>query len=319
MNSQMHVLVWLSVVLLFPTGKVNADKTTSILVEAQAALAAGDYDKAYAAYQIVAKDERNALAQFNLGLFYQNGWGRAKDEVAACRWFEQAAAWGVPTAQHLTGLCVEAGVHRATDGAEAAIWYQKAAQAGQIHAYCNLGNLFMHGKGVTKNPVKALELCYPVAQQGSLPAQIWMGKFYYAGDPAILDRNKAYQWFEVAAQKQSPEAFYYLGMMIHQDLMPQHTIQVARKMFEQAAALKYVPAYFQTGKSFFEAEPDPETNRLSAEHLAKAYLWLSATLQRSENAHELIESRQMLEQILAIMPEAWLPELDRKIAQHIQQ
>jgi len=39
-----------------------------------------------------------------------------------------------------------------------------------------------------------------------------------------------------------------------------HTPQKARQMFEQAAALKYVPAYFQTGKGFYTAEPDPLTN-----------------------------------------------------------
>jgi len=152
-----------------------------------------------------------------------------------------------------------------------------------------------------------------------VPAQIWMGKFYAAGDPSILDHNKAYQWFEAAAQKQSAEAFYHLGALLQQGFMPGHGSQEARNMFEQAAALHYIPAYFQAGKSFYHAEPDPETNLLSAEHLAKAYLWLSATLQRSENPHELTESKQMLQQILTIMPETWRPDLDQKVAQHLQQ
>lgn len=92
-----------------------------------------------------------------------------------------------------------------------------------------------------------------------------------------------------------------------------------RSQYLAAAALKFVPAYFQTGKGFFNAEPEPQTHRLPAEHLAKAYVWLSAALQRSENPGEQSESKQILQQILAIMPETWLAELDQKVAQHLQQ
>jgi len=88
-------------------------------------------------------------------------------------------------------------------------------------------------------------------------------------------------------------------------------------MFEKAAALKYVPAYFQTGKGFYTAEPNPETNQLSAEHLAKAYVWLSATVQRSENPEEIITAKEILQKILAVMPKTWLAELDHKVAQHL--
>lgn len=303
--------------LLF-AGSAGAS-TSQPLQEAQAMLAAGDYEKAFAAYYTAAEKDQNPLAQFSIGLFYQNGWGRAVDKVAACQWFEQAAQGGIPTAQHLTGTCLEEGVHRPADPEQAAIWYQKAAQAGHFHAYCHLGNLYMTGKGVPKDPGKALALCHPAAQQGSVPAQIWMGKFYLEGDPSIQNRQEAYRWFEAAAQKQTPEAFYYLGHIIQKGLFEGHAPQKARQMFEQAAALKYVPAYFQTGKGFFNAEPDLQTHQLSAEHLAKAYVWLSAALQRSESPNEQSESKQMLQQILAIMPETWLAGLDQKVAQHLQQ
>lgn len=209
-------------------------------------------------------------------------------------------------------------MHRPTDYTAAASWFEKAAQSGQSHAFCNLGNLYMTGQGVPKNPIKALELCHPTAQQGSVPAQIWMGKFYLEGDQSVRDHKKAYQWFEAAAQKQSPEAFYYLGIIIRQGLLPEHTPQKARQMFEQAAALKHIPAYFQAGKSFYNAEPNPETNQLSAEHLAKAYLWFSATTQQSEDTKETTEAKKILKQILAVMPETWLSDLDSKVTQHIQ-
>ncbi len=286
--------------------------------QAQSALASGDYEKAFTGYHDVAINHKNALAQFSLGLFYQNGWGRAIDKAAACQWFEKAAQGDIPAAQHLTGICLEEGTHRPADPATAASWFQKAAQAGHFHSYCHLGNLLMTGKGVPKDPMKALELCRPAAQQGSIPAQLWLGKFYLQGDPAIQDRQEAYRWFAAAAQKQAPEGFYYLGMLMKQGIAEEQTAKKTRQMFELAATFNYVPAYFQAGTHFFAAEPDPKTNRLSAEHLAKAYLWISAAIQRSEDTEEILAAQSIRQKIIAIMPETWLDELDRKIAQHLQ-
>ncbi len=315
------LLIFLSAVLLSESiaGSANTQPDSSqVMKDAQVALASGEYEKAFAGYDAVARNDQNALAQFSLGLFYQNGWGRAIDKTAACQWFEKAAQGGIPVAQHLTGICLDEGTHRPADPAAAANWFQKAGQAGHFHSYCHLANFFMIGKGVHKDPIKALELCRPAAQQGSIPAQIWLGKFYLQGDPSIQDKQEAYRWFAAAAQKQAPEGFYYLGILMQQESPEGQIAGKTRQMFEQAATLNYVPAYFQAGKHFFAAEPDPETNQLSAEHLAKAYLWISAAIQRSEDAEEILAARSIRQQILTIMPETWLAELDQKIAQHLQ-
>lgn len=288
------------------------------LKTAQALLASGDYDNAFGQYRAAAVNGNHPLAQFTLALFYQNGWGRAIDRKAACEWFEQAAQNGVPAAQHMTGLCFEEGMHHPADPATAAQWFHKAAQAGHLNSYCHLGNLLMTGNGITKDPLQALALCRPVALQGSVPAQVWMGKFYLHGDSTVRNPQDAYQWFLAAAQKQSAEAFHHLGMMLHQGVIENPDAEQTRQLFEQAAALKYVPAYFQAGKHFFAAQPDAETNRLPAEHLAKAYLWISAAIQRSEDTEEILAAQSIRQQILAIMPKTWLAELDRKIAQHLQ-
>ncbi|MBX3617352.1 tetratricopeptide repeat protein [Nitrosomonas sp.] len=315
------LLIFLSAVLLSESSPGSANtqpNNNQVIKDAQVALAAGEYEKAFAGYDSAVRNDQNTLAQFSLGLFHQNGWGRPIDKMIACQWFEKAAQGGIPAAQHLTGICYEEGTHRPADPTAAASWFQKAGQAGHFHSYCHLGNLLMTGKGIPKDPIKALELCRPAAQQGSIPAQLWLGKFYLQGDPSIRDKQEAYRWFTAAAEKQVPEGFYYLGMLMQQEPPNEQTAEKTRQMFEQAAALHYVPAYFQAGKHFFAAEPDPETNRLPAEHLAKAYLWLSTAIQRSEDAEEILAARSIRQQILAIMPETWLVELDQKIAQHLQ-
>ena len=294
---------------------VNYDRDVK---SAQAALAAGNYAQAFDLYHAAAVNGHHSLAQFSLAQFYQNGWGLAVDRKTACEWFERAAHNGIPAAQHMTGLCYENGAHRTADPATAAEWFNKAAQAGHLNSYCHLGNLMMTVNGIAKDPDQALELCRSAALQGSVPAQIWMGRFYLYGDPAIRNPQNAYEWFLSAAQKQSAEAFYHLGMMLDQGANEVHNATQTRQLFEQAAALKYIPAYFQAGKHFYQAQPEPETGQLSAEHLAKAYLWISAAVQRSQDAQEVAAAIAIRQQILSVMPQTWLAELDRKVTHYMQ-
>lgn len=62
-----------------PRGPQGPDKA---LAQAQKILAAGDYGKAYPAFERLAAD--SPLAQFTLGLFEHEGWGRPANPAAAC-------------------------------------------------------------------------------------------------------------------------------------------------------------------------------------------------------------------------------------------
>ena len=53
-------------------------------------------------------------------------------------------------------------------------------------------------------------------------------------------------------------------------------LPTARHWFETAASQKYQPAYLPTGELYFNGPADPNTGGLSANDLAKTYLWLSA-------------------------------------------
>lgn len=317
MNKFTTLLLFIANLTLSANCLAAADNA-QLMQKAQAALSAADYPTAFSLYIQAEKEESNFLAQFTLGLFYQLGWGRAVDEQAACTWFEKSAHGGIPAGQHFAGLCVERGVNGPADPVAAAHWFTQAAAGGHDQSLCNLGNLYMTGKGVAKDPNKALELCYRSAQQGVVPAEVWMGKFLMEGDESIRDVKQAYGWFEAAARKNEPEAFYYLGVIMRKGMFEGHTPLQARNMFEQAAALWYVPAYFPTGTLYAHAEPEPKTKSLSAEDLALAYLWLSATLKRSTDPAELADAKVMLAQIQRVMPKSWRPELDQKVATHLK-
>ena len=314
----MYNLLTIIVIVIFTLSPVQARTDLAAeLKEAQKTLAAGDYKTAYTEYIKIAREKNNSLAQFTIGSFYQFGWGRAVDSAEACRWYEKAAAGGIPAAQHFLGDCLMQGIHRSPDPAMAASWYEKAAALGYHLSLCSLAELYMTGNGVRRNPVKGLELCRQAAERASVPAQVRMGRFLLEGDESIRDFEEAHHWFELAAQKNSAQAQYSLAVMLRDGLGRPRVPEAARYWFEMAAAQGYAPAYFPTAQLYYTAPADPHTGRLSEHDLAKAYLWVSAAVKRSKKPEELNQAADMLARIRTIMPETWEPALDAKVAEHL--
>ena len=174
MKNAWFLAIILGTLLFYNQAQARIDWATEVK-EAQAALNAGQYDKAYAEYLRIAEEKNNPLAQFAIALFHQNGWGRREDPVAACRWYEKAAAGGIPAAAHFFANCLAEGVDRPPDPAKAAVWYDKAAALGHHLSLCSMAELYMTGNGVSKEPSKGLSLCRQVAERGVVPAQTKMG------------------------------------------------------------------------------------------------------------------------------------------------
>lgn len=288
--------------------------TRIALNEAQQWLAEGNYQKAYAAFLFHAQSQQNPLAQFTLGLFHQHGWGMAIDSAQACQWFEKAAENGVPAASHFLGECYRDGLHQPTDYANALHWFQKAAELGHVVSLCSMAKLIMQGKGAPKDPQKALNICQQAASAGSVNAQLQLGQLYLHGDASIRNPPQAAKWFSHAAEKESLAAYYYLGK-IHED--EHNDSATALSWYEMAASRGYLPAYLPTARLYFNAPVANQTQMPTAENLAKAYLWLSATRQRSKDNHESYAAENMLKKVEQIMPASWKKDLDQKVIQHI--
>ncbi len=91
------------------------------------------------------------IAQYNLGVLYENGSGVAQDFKAAAAWYAKAAAQGFSNAQFNLGLLHESGMGVAQDFKTAAAWCAKAAAQGQADAQYNLGLCYENGSGVAQD------------------------------------------------------------------------------------------------------------------------------------------------------------------------
>ena len=284
---------------------------------AQAALAAKDYEKAYSLYQ--RQNERSALAQFVVGMFYQEGWGRPRDPAAACTWFEKAAKRKVPTAENNWADCLAQGIGRPPDVPEALKWYERAAQHGHLISACNAADYYMQGQGVPQDVQRGIALCMPVAQASSPPAMLRLAHYYQQGNFVPQDLPRARAWYQEAAELGNPEAQYHLGLMLAQGEGGPANLQAGAFWLETAASAGHVPAYLPTALLYAKFPVDPDTGMLSAEHLAKAYLWNSAAKKTVVDAAMRAAIDRLDAMIGAVMPTAWRSALDQQVAAHLAQ
>lgn len=302
-------------VLLFSAQVLAAGDLAAELVDAQAALAAGEYDRAYPLYLAVA-EKGNPLAQFSVAMFHDRGWGRHReDRVKACQWYRKAAQGNIPAGAHFHAQCLDQGVSGTADPNEAARWYARAAELGHHMSWCDLAEMHMTGRGVSKDPEKAISLCRKAAELGAMPAYLRLGRWLLYGDESIRSPEAAHAWFEAVSQL--PEAQYHLGVMHRDGLGTVVEPDEARQWFERAASQGYLPAYFQTASLYFAFSPDIKRNKPPADILAKTYMWLQATLQRSGDAVEREKATAMLDQVLQIMPGSWVATLDGRVSEHL--
>lgn len=285
------------------------------LQAAQQALAAGDYPKAYARYSRHAA--KNPLAQFTLGLFHQNGWGRPADESAACRWFEKSARKRTPAAQHFLGDCLVKGTHRAADPAAARELYLDAAAGGHLISLCSAADLYIKGQGVEKDAKRGLALCAQAAQANSPPAMLRLADYYREGTDVPQDLAAARHWYRQAAELRAAEGQYRLGVMLAEGRGGEPDPNAALFWLETAASEGYAPAYLPTAILYANADPMAETGTLAPEHLAKIYLWNTAAKARNYDPAQLAEIARIEALVTQVMPVSWRNDLDRQVRDHL--
>jgi len=298
-----------------PLAQAVARDLAAELEPAQRALAAKDYPTAHRRFARLA--DRNPLAQFTLGLFEQQAWGRPANAAAACEWFDKAAHGNIPAAQQFLGDCLARGIGRAVDGPAALHWYEKAAQSGIVYALCSAGEMYLTGRALPKDSARGLALCAAAAQAGSPPAMLRLADLYRLGTEIPADPRLARYWYEQAAQRHQHEAQYRLAVMLSEGQGGKADVPQARAWLEQAAMDGYARAYLPLAILYANAAPDPATGALAADDLAKVYMWNSAARATTTDTAQLAEIDQIEKLTLAVMPATWKPVLDRRVADHL--
>ena len=114
----------------------------------------GDYALAERDFRPLA-ERGNVLAQYKLGLMYNNGEGVPQDFRQAVNWFNRAAVLGYAPAQSSLGVKFEKGQGVKRNYSEAVRWYRFGAEQGYAMAQYRLGRMYVLGQGVRRDYTEA--------------------------------------------------------------------------------------------------------------------------------------------------------------------
>jgi TPR repeat protein len=171
----------------------------------------GDYAKALEEW-LPEAEAGNAMAQHNVAIIFETGAGLPqKDPGAAAKWYERAAAQGVPAAQNNLGLMASQGRGVKQDMARAIELWQQASASGHAMAEYNLALMYADGKGVPQDTAKAIELLQSSAAQNFAGAQYSLGQMYRLGVGVQKDEAEARRWYSAAARQGHREAIQILS------------------------------------------------------------------------------------------------------------
>jgi uncharacterized protein len=176
--------------LLATQGDAEAQHTLGFLyhfgVNYKGARVPQDYKEAIRWYRKAA-DQGCADSQDQLGELYISGKGDPQDYQEAARGFR-------------------AGMKVPQNSQEAARWYRLAAEQGYSFAQHHLGNMYLHGEGVTKDVQEGLRWIRLAAEQGLSIAQGHLGLMYAVGEGVPQDYVQAHMWLNLVAAQDVTQA-----------------------------------------------------------------------------------------------------------------
>jgi len=144
---------------------------------------------------------------FNLAHMYSDGLGVAQDWEKAVHWYTRAYEGGSVPACYRLGVIREDGRDGSpADPAAAAGFFEKCVGAGYDPAMVRLGDLYMEGRGVQRNPDKAVKLYIQASNENNADAMLRLGKASLSGEGMVKSANNAKKWLRKASARGNEEA-----------------------------------------------------------------------------------------------------------------
>lgn len=275
-------------------------------------------DEAIASFQS-SFSECTAATQNKLGIKFAS----LKQHQKAFLLFAQASERGHPLAQFNLGLCFENGKGVDKDLVQAAECYKNAAAQGQSGAIYNLALFYMEGLGgLPKDQQHSLELLKEAAGNGLCKAQLYLGLYYADESADHCDYYKAIPYLEMAAAKKDPSAEFNLGICYERGLGIERDMSRAAHFYKAAAEHGHTGAQYNLGVFYEHGLGGFSVNKNEA---ARFYC-MAAEAGDEDARHNLLLLRKQLEaEKLArhsVQPQNLVFSLFKKMAQpggmHVQ-
>ena len=149
-------------------------------------------------------------------------------------------------------------------------WLNKAAAQNHAGAQCEIGLIYLEGKGVKQNNKEAVKWLKKSAEQGYAQAQFKLGGLYYKGQGVVQDYSKSFSWWSKAAEQNNAGAIYNLGASYEMGWGVQQNKQEAIKYYKLAVDLGDTDApedLERLGVSYRKKAEASQPTKLQAKHV----------------------------------------------------
>ncbi|KAF9932109.1 Protein sel-1 1 [Linnemannia zychae] len=174
------------------------------------------YAKVYTqamSWYTMAAEQGDAVAQYQLGVMYDQAIGVTQDVVKAMAYYKKAAERDNASALCGIGYLHHRGLGVPKSHTEAMNWYQRAAHHGSASALSSIGYLYERGYGVAQSLDKARSFYHRAAEQDNSHGQNNLGYFYLRNQGEYQSYPQAIVWFRKAADQGQTGAQVSIGYM----------------------------------------------------------------------------------------------------------
>ncbi|WP_133140780.1 tetratricopeptide repeat protein [Legionella genomosp. 1] len=178
----------------------------------------------------------DAIAQYDLGLLYENGKGMPVNPEKAREYFQQAAEQGYGKAMtQLAGLYFN-GINGIRDEQQALHWYKKAVAAGDSGAMYQLGLLSETGVATKLDFPNAVSYYQQASDLGNEKAQMALARMYQYGIGVQKDIQHAADIYKGLAANSNAYAQYQLAMMYIDGQLGEPSIAQGKPLLVKASS-----------------------------------------------------------------------------------
>ena len=163
-----------------------------------------------------------------------------------------------------------AAAYATANYADAFIYLAPLAERGDDHAQYLLGEMYLKGLGLIKDPAMAMKWLSQAAQVGNVQAQVSLGEMYDRGEAGKPDPDEALKWMQAAADQGHPAAQLYMGIRDLEDDSFFNTHYEAVEWFRKAAEQNEPNAQYFLGRMIYEGQGTPMDVKEGLEWLKKA-------------------------------------------------
>ena len=258
--------------------------------------------------------EKNAQAQFGLGVIYMRGIGVEKDTSIGVKYYAKASKLGLSSASYNLGLAYYMGNGVDVNYQKAKQFWQRAAKKDHVTAQYNLAALLWNGddQGRLRDRTTAIHWFRKAVNNGSEEASVFLSTLfdpmtsevtesgsvttkqpkltptqqqYNLGKQAALSSNykDALEYWLPLAEQGHGDSQYRIASLYEKGQGVEKSMQTAIQWYRKSAESGFAEAQYRVGMYHYDEQPE--------KNIALAIYWLQSA---ADNGH--VQAQDVLDE-----------------------